>query len=85
MPGPPLFGPFAVAVLTSGFVVRLAAKFTGTVKTMLWPAGIVAPVAPTLVPPLAPLTLPQAAVPFGVQVEIVSDPPAVRILEAAVQ
>ena len=57
----------AVAVLTRGFVVMPAEYATGAVKVreLPPPALIEAPVAPKLVCPALPVTVPQLAVPAG--------------------
>ena len=60
----------AVAVLSSGSVVIAAANATGAVNTseLPAPAAICAPVAPKLVWPARPVTVPQLALPFATQV-----------------
>jgi hypothetical protein len=71
-PVAPLRASFAETVLTSGFVVRLDANATGTVNVSWFeaPVGIVAFVAEKLVWPVLPVTVPQVAVPAGVQVTV---------------
>ena len=62
----------ATAVLTSGFVDIPGANATGTVKTIVFapPASTRALVAPKLVCPVVPVTVPQLDVPFAMHVAL---------------
>ena len=68
----PLTRSVAVAVLTSGSVDIPGAKVTGTVNTSVFapPASTCAVVAPKLVCPVPPVTIPQLDVPFATQLAL---------------
>src|SRR5438105_6826570 len=69
LPLAPLATSVAVAVLTSGSAARSGANDTGADSTSAFaaPGATRAPVAPKLVWPLAPPTMPHVDVPFAVQ------------------
>ena len=66
----PVGASVAATMLTSGFAVKPAANATGTVKTSVLPgpASTRAPVAPKLVCPTVPVTVPQLDVPLATHV-----------------
>src|SRR5689334_4272964 len=69
LPLAPDAASFAVAELTSGSSARSGANATGAVNTSVLPppATIVAPLAPKLVSPPAPVTVPQLELPLAAQ------------------
>jgi hypothetical protein len=72
MAGDALAGSVTVTVLVSVLLVRLDANATGAVNVseLPAPAPIDAPVAPKLVCPVVPVTVPQAAVPAATQLAL---------------